>query len=132
MKSPDQYGAILKAFAADLGVCGPQYAPMLQTLREAGEVLSRVDSARHALEYINGMKLLVAALKDGTLADPYAIERELSRAERTLQHALGLPQGAAYAPPDSVPASAAPACELGPSGDVYQHNPAACPNCEEE
>lgn len=51
------------------------------------------DYLRSSLGYVQGLRMLMAAFKDGTLADPYAMEREINRAESSIAHCIGLLAG---------------------------------------
>jgi hypothetical protein len=100
---------ILRSYADDMGIAGPQYATMASILRQSADALDVIDHVRSALNYVEGMRLLLAHLKAGTLADPNAIEHELDRTARTLRYVLGEPAGElekAHQPP--VPQCAVP------------------------
>ena len=45
---------------------------------------------RDALAYLDGLRLLIAAERSGTLADPSAIEREIARAEASVRSVLSM------------------------------------------
>jgi hypothetical protein len=119
---------ILRSYADDMGVAGPQYATMGSILRQSAEALDRLEHARSALGYVEGMRLLLAHLKAGTLADPNAMEHELDRTARTLRYVRG---DADELRKEGTGLCATPAAVPVYDGDGPFNPGRACPNCED-
>jgi hypothetical protein len=80
---------------------------------------------KDALGKLGGLRLLVCAYKDGTLAEPFSMEREINRAEASVAYCLGLLAGD---PPPDARDSVVPCVDNDP---VLAHHLSVCESCED-